>query len=227
MLIPFDMVRAGRELARFRIRGSGNVLVRSLDVGLMKDPATSFAEAFADFDGLGAHPGQIGFGSDLSGFEALTPFSAFNPGFDETRIPPTCAGTVVAGECRAPVPVAPVERVVTTLPPYFLDVARVAGRPDPARAIPGRGVPASLPMGRVDGPATRLLDFRQSGLSTIGQLPELAVVAAQADRLRRGAAASLGREMFSSVDGLVRAWERLDDGAIDPPVPPPWFPLCR
>lgn len=204
MIIPFDRLRPGRELRTFRLRATRDtVLVRSLDIGLMTDPAESFAKAFADFDGLGAHSGQIGFGSDLSGFEPLVPFSIITDGFD----PPPSG--------RAP---------------YVINVERTAGRPDPARTISRRDVPASLGVARViEGDTrTRLLDFRESGLSTAGQLPDLAVAAAQADRLRRGSAANLGSELFRSVDGLVRAWERLDAGARDGlPARPADARICR
>jgi hypothetical protein len=229
IVIPFDRLREGRELVRFRINARPPLLVRSIDLGLMKDPAASFAEAFADFDGLGAHPGQIGFGSDLSGFEALVPFSALNPGFDETLIPSECRGTVVAGECLEIPSIMPAERLLSELPPYAIDIERTAGRRDPARAIAARRVPASLGIGRVDeaDPLTRPLDFRLTGLSTVGQLTELAVTAAHADRLRRGTRATLGPEIFSSVDGFVRAWESLDAGARDAPAPPPGAAICR
>ncbi len=232
LVIPFDRLRLGRELRTFRLRASrDNILVRSLDIGLIKDPAESFAEAFADFDGLGAHPGQIGYGTDLSGFEALVPFSAITEGLDPLVIPEPCSGTVVGGRCAAPLGALPPERAPRpALPTYTIDVERVAGRPDPARAIAARRVPVSLGIARViDGDtSTRLLDFRESGLSTVGQLPDLSMAAHQADRLRRGSRAALGPELFSSVDGFVRAWERLDAGATAGAAPRPTdVGICR
>lgn len=232
MVIPFDRVRLGRELRTFRLRATrDNILVRSLDIGLITDPAESFADAFAAFDNLGAHTGQIAYGTDLSGFEALVPFSAITEGLDPLIIPEPCPGRVVSGECTIIPGAAPPERAPRiTLPAYSIDVERTAGRSDPARSIPARGVPSSLGVARViDGDAsTRLLDFRESGLSTVGQLPDLSVAAHQADRLRRGTRASLGPQLFSSVDSFVRAWERLDAGAsAGAPPRPAGVGVCR
>lgn len=201
--LPFDMPRNGRDLKFFRVKivdpsPTRPYLIRSMDIGLASDPMESFAKAYARIDRLGTHTGQLGFGTDLSGFEALVPFSAFHPGTNS----PTFTTD-------------PATRV-RTAGTYTIDTERISGRPDPARrthrAADGTvrsPVITTVPLrrGAVDGTP---LDFRQRGLSTVGQLPELAVTAHAADVALRGTAANLGPEIFKSADAFVRAWERID-----------------
>ena len=211
LFIPFDTLRRGEELVAFRVRATGAtpVLIRSLDIGLVKDPVATWTENFAAVQALGNHRGQIGFGTDISGFEALIPFSAVSANTTPPTVDEDCAGRTPGAPCPGSLPTVPLPPRPRT-GPYSLDVELVAGRPDPARSNPALSVFDSLAMARVDADPGRWLDFRESGLSTIGQLPDFAVAAANADAIRTGRPGTLGPDLFQSVDGLVRAWEILD-----------------
>jgi microsomal dipeptidase-like Zn-dependent dipeptidase len=216
LVIPFDRLRRGNELKSFEIRvvGRSSILFRQLDVGLVKDPMQSWMEEFNKISELGDFAGQIAIGTDLSGFEALTPFSAIRPGpFRASALticPPGRGATT--GPCT-PSGGTTLDPVLFSGRPlgsgYRLDIEDIAGRSDPARTNPALATASELSIASIN--SSRQLDFRETGLSTVGQLPELAAAAHHADQLfGTDGPASLGPELFNSVDALVRAWERLD-----------------
>lgn len=225
--IPFDGLKRGNELTAFRVRahGGATILISNIDIGLVKDPVETFVETFRRFEAItGDHNGQLAFGSDLSGFEALIPFSAIDVGMedDPTSEDPCATGMVACPEGMSGPSIPPrpgMESVVR------IDVEEAAGRPDPARAIPSARTPAFLQTAQVGGPSSRFLVFSETGLSTVGQFPEFVIAASRIDRLRRGAAGDAGPQLFNSVDGLVRAWERLDRAAAS--GAPPEAALCE
>ncbi|MDQ3287574.1 MAG: dipeptidase [Pseudomonadota bacterium] len=197
--LPFDRRRPGRSITRFALHSTtgADVRIRSLDIGLVTDPVESWTQAVNQFSTLGDFPTQIAMGTDLSGFEPLIPFTAIAMG----NLPPLLPDA--GGGSTRPVP-SPIPGIAT--PPrrpepvrYVFDIETAAGRPDPARPL--LDLPTTLTMDSIEG--RRMLSIHQTGVSTVGQLPDLAFAASQVDP-------ELGRNLFSSVDGFVRAWEKLD-----------------
>jgi microsomal dipeptidase-like Zn-dependent dipeptidase len=215
LVIPFDRLRRGDELKSLEIRvvGRSSILFRQLDVGLVKDPMQSWMEEFNKISELGDFAGQIAIGTDLSGFEALTPFSAIRPGpFRASAVTPCPSdGRLTTGPCTSP----SLDPIIFSGRPlgsgYRLNIEDIAGRADPARANPALTLPPELEIATIN--SARQLDFRETGLSTVGQLPELAAAAHHADQIFGAGPVRLGPELFNSVDALVRAWERLDTAA--------------
>lgn len=76
--IPFDRQQAGRDFASFSVsRTDGtDIRLRSLDIGVARDPMGKWGEEYLHLAARARVPGQIALGTDLSGFEALLPFTA-------------------------------------------------------------------------------------------------------------------------------------------------------
>lgn len=197
--LPFDRRRPGRSITGFGLRTTtgADIRFRTLDIGLIIDPVESWTQAVDQFSRLGDFPTQIGMGTDLSGFEPLIPFTAVAMGDLPPLLPPERGATRPG---LAPLPVLPSAEPRRPEPVrYVFDIEAAAGRPDPARAL--LDLPSTLTVDSIEG--RRLLSIHQTGVSTVGQLPDLAFAASQLEP-------DLGRNLFSSVDGFVRAWEKLD-----------------
>lgn len=76
--IPFDRQQAGRDITTFTVaRTDGtDIRLRSLDLGVARDPMGEWGKHYLELAGRTRIPGQIALGTDLSGFEALLPFTA-------------------------------------------------------------------------------------------------------------------------------------------------------
>lgn len=76
--IPFDRQQAGRDFSSFTVaRTDGtDIRLRSLDIGVARDPMGKWGEEYLHLAARARVPGQVALGTDLSGFEALLPFTA-------------------------------------------------------------------------------------------------------------------------------------------------------
>ena len=76
--VPFTYGTRGSQLASLTVRRADgtDIRLRSLDLGIIRDPVEEWAREYRRLAGLAPQPGQIAIGTDLSGFEPLIPFTA-------------------------------------------------------------------------------------------------------------------------------------------------------
>jgi len=76
--IPFTQSTRGADLVSLRLRRADgtDIRLRSLDLGIIRDPVSEWAIEYRRLAGLAPQPGQIALGTDLSGFEPLIPFTS-------------------------------------------------------------------------------------------------------------------------------------------------------
>jgi microsomal dipeptidase-like Zn-dependent dipeptidase len=101
--VPFGQTTRGAQLLSLTVRSVGGpIRLRSLDLGIIRDPASDWALEYRRLAGIAPQPGQIALGTDLSGFEALIPFTSQNVGYPIDTA--TIAGRADPARSRAGVP---------------------------------------------------------------------------------------------------------------------------